>query len=74
MLILIEVSQIVNDPDGKEIDRLDLACLDLTDNTEAERQEVLANARIIYGTKCSYFWHSCGHDVDPPLPCSKTEA
>ncbi len=59
MLTLLEVRQPTGIPDNP----MTLAArLDLTENTEVERQEVLTNARILYGNNANYLWHFCGHD------------
>ncbi len=62
MLTLLEVRQTITPADLLENPVIQLARLDLTENTEAERQEALANARILYGPDCKYYWHDCGHD------------
>ena len=64
MLKLLEVIQRVTLPyPGLEI----VMRLDLTDNTETERQEALANARILYGSGKIYRWHDCGHGIGQPF-------
>ncbi len=68
MLTLLEVRQPSSDPTRPDVE---LARLDLTDNTEGERVEVLANAKILY-PDCLYFWHQCGHDE--AKACVMTEA
>ncbi len=68
MLKLIEV---FGTPEG-EIGKPLLASLDVTQNTEGERQQVLTALRDLYGPDCKYFWHDCGHDDEKP--CSSVEA
>lgn len=58
MLKLLEVKTIPEDISKAEM----LARLDVTENTEAERQEILDNTRILY-PGCAYYWHDCGHDI-----------
>lgn len=65
MLTLLEVKRIINPDDPNKTEIEELARLDLTENTEAERQEVLANARILY-PDARFYWHSCGHDEGNP--------
>ncbi len=66
MLTLLEVRQ----PTGDLLHPfIELARLDLTENTEVERQEALINLRLLYGTECKYYLHICGHEETPEKPC-----
>ncbi len=68
MLTLLEVRQLVDKVEPGRPTSINLARLDLTENTETERSDALLNARILYGNGCNYTWHFCGHDVG--LPCT----
>lgn len=58
MLILIDV---FSPPAGPDNARELIASLDVTENTEPERLDVLAKLQALYG-ECGYYWHNCGHD------------
>ncbi len=62
MLKLIEVYSPAAGDNAGEL----LASLDVTENMEPERLEVLAIARALYGDECGYYWHDCGHDEGKP--------
>lgn len=61
MLKLYEVYS-ATDVDAEEGGHEKLACLDVTENNEEERAQILADLRTIYGTTCEYVDHDCGHD------------
>jgi len=46
--------------------------LDVTDNTPAEREAILAQARLVMeGIPCTWRWEQCRHDEHKP--CSMVE-
>jgi len=38
-----------------------LAAVDVTDMSELERCEILADLKVLYGADCKYRKHLCGH-------------
>ena len=58
MLNLLEV---FSSPDNMG-DREYLACVDVTENTEADRDSILSGLKALYGSGCVYQKHLCGHD------------
>ncbi len=43
-----------------------LACLDVTENNKAERADIMANLKVLYGADCQYYEHDCGHAEHKP--------
>ena len=45
-----------------------IARLDLTENTEGQRLEIIAKVKDLYGCKAICQWHDCYHDEGKPCP------
>ncbi len=69
MLKLLDVERFPNPPEKSPVL---VASLDVTQNTEAERTQILATVKTFYGD--GFYWmHDCGHEDNPTKPCTKVE-
>lgn len=59
MLKLLDVFQ--ESEEGQEL----IASLDVTENTQEERLEILSNVKILY-PEARFYQHDCGHDDGKP--------
>ncbi len=64
MLKLLEVFEPIVDERGTS--NIKVACVDVTENTEAERDTLLTELKALYGSSCTYRKQDCGHDEGRP--------
>ncbi|MBI2868433.1 MAG: hypothetical protein HYX96_01230 [Chloroflexi bacterium] len=68
MLTLLDIEGPEEPYRGRQL----LVSLDVTGNTGGERDQMLAEARLLYGPDCAYYWHDCRHGEG--APCLRTLA